>query len=298
MKLKLTRKTGTGDTKKRKVIRMRLTSLSEQQRRTELASDAAAAKTPAFKRSSENLILNSAKLAKSDGTLSTGRPAGVLAKGPSPEEQLKEKRKWKARSFSGRHLPVLQCNNCSLSRVCSKFRAGYECAFLPYLSSHKVESVADLSKYMKELVGNSMRRAQLMNIIETANGGMPSLETSEALDMAFRQLKDLHGVLADGTEDVLEIEGDASVVGAIFGGMKLEKLRAETETMHRADPILDLPLVAQTETPAALQPMEDNVAQDLLRDAILNQTGSGQGKKDLRSLPEISIEVSEVNKHP
>ena len=241
---------------------------------------------------SKNLTLNSAK----EGRLTnTGRPAGTVAL--SPEQSLKEQRRWKARSFYGRHLPVLQCNNCSLSRTCPKFRAGYECAFLPYLNSHRVETVDDLKKYMKQFVGNSMRRAQLMNIIEAANGGMPSVETSEALDMAFRQLKELHGVLSDGTEETIEIEGSESLVGSIFGGMKLKLLVEETAKMHSVDPVVDLPQVPQTEKSSAI-PDDANIAQELLKDAILGQGAGSDSKKGLRSLPEVSIEVSEIQKRP
>lgn len=280
MKLKLTRKTGP-DVKKKKIIVMRLNRLSENTRKTELAvvKDA----PPVLAREPGNLTLNFSRKIKPG------------AASPTVVDE-KEKKKWKARSFSGRHLPVLQCNNCSLSRVCPKFKAGYECAFLPFLNSHKVESPSDLVKYMKEFVGNSMRRAQMMSIVETANGGMPSLETSEALDMAFRQLKDLHGVMSDGTEDTLTIEGDASLVGSIFGGMKLEKLREETSKMHLADPVLALPHVPEAPTPLAQQTLEANIAQDLLRDAILNGSKAANSKKDLRSLPDVSIEVSEVTK--
>lgn len=278
MKLKLTRKPLASAAKPRK-IKIRLTRLSEKLRKTQLLSE----DTPAKPRL--DLTLNPT-------TALTGRPAAELAVAETPEQ----KRLWKARSFAGRHLPVLQCNNCSLSRVCQKYRAGYECAFLPFLHSHRIETVQDLTRYMKDFVGNSMRRAQLMNIIETANGGMPSVETSEALDMAFNQLKSLHQVMTEGGETI-ELEGDAnSVIGAIFGGMQAKKLIEETAQMRKADPIVDLPPVPQTENPTAL-PQDPNIAQELLRDAILNQRDGASNKKDLQKSQEASIEVSEVRIH-
>lgn len=234
------------------------------------------------KRGAGNLTLNSAHPAPAD----TGLPATAQADSPV----------WQARKMHGRHLPVLVCSNCSISRVCPKFRAGYECAYLPYLNSHKVESVDDLVKYMKIMVGNSMKRAQMMSIIEAASGGMPSVETSESLDTAFRQLKDLHSVMKDSgsDEDIIEIEGDNSIIGNLFGGLKLQKLVEQTDDMHKNDPMISLPAPAPDVPRAATDPIAQVSAaslntQELIKDAI--SAPSALGKKDLPDgkMPSISV---------
>lgn len=284
MKLKLpSRLPIKKDNKVQEKVQKRLVVLSEKTRRQELSTPPAAR---------GNLTLNSAQPAAArpavSVTIKTSRP---VVPGGEEVETREKKILRKARSFYGRHLPVLACSNCSLSRVCPKFRAGYECAFLPFLHSHKVESTTDLISYMKDFVGNSMRRAQLMNIIETANGGMPSVETSEALDMAFNQLKELHKVMSERTEDSVSIEGDESLIGSIFGGMKARKILEDTREMKRVDPIIDLPKVEGTEMSSAM-PIGEDIAAELVKDAIL---GQGQGKKDLKSPPTSGIEQGSLS---
>ncbi len=304
MKLNLPRKTTTpasSDAKKASTIQIRLKKVSETVRHKQIAAEKS---TPAIPRTplpagkvkitlkrktpppAGNLTLNSgSQVAVQDVP---GHPA------PVPTDVL-----WKGRKMHGRHLPVLQCNNCSISRVCPKFKAGYECAYLPFLNSHKVETAEDLIEYMKMMAGNSMKRVQLMSIIETANGGMPSVETSEAMDMAFRQLKELHGVVTENAgEDSVEIEGDATILGAIFGGMKLEKIVDETRNMKQTDPImLTLPEVplAQGDIRA---PAPADVSEELIRDAIMGPSGGLQPKKNLQA-PQIgSIAQGEITKDP
>ncbi len=297
------------DKDKLHTIKARLTRVSETVRQNQLSEEKKKAETPAkprietvrlvppaaktlrvkITRKTGNLTLNSASQVSAP---SPGHPAALPA--PASDEVV-----WKGRKMHGRHLPVLQCNNCSISRVCTKFKAGYECAFLPFLNSHRVESTDDLIKYMKLMTGNAMKRAQLMSIIETANGGMPSVETSEALDMAFRQLKDLHGVMSEKNEDTIEIEGDATIVGSIFGGMKLESVIAETAAMKKADPVLALPEVplAQDDVRAL---SDANVSDELIRDALLGATGNsavrGNPKNGLQSKELGEISQSEISK--
>jgi hypothetical protein len=288
MKLKLSGKyLKQKDQKLAAKVNKRLTQLSVQTRQAELKADAQA-------KPRENSTLNSAA-PRSDGA---GRPAvSIVIKKTgtkdAPQTQLTGQQQVlrKARKFYGRHLPVLACNSCTLSRVCPKFRAGFECAFLPFLHSHSVETTTDLVTYMKDFVGNSMRRAQLMNIIETANGGMPSVETSEALDMAFRQLKELHGVMSERTEESVSIEGDESLIGTIFGGMQAKQLLDATREMKRVDPVVDLPKVEGTEMSSAM-PVGDDIAAELVKDAIL---GQGAARKDLKQPQTQGIEMGSIS---
>lgn len=226
-------------------------------------------------RKGKNLTLNSALGAPKPNT---GLPASDAV--------------WQARKMHGRHLPVLACNTCSISRSCPKFKAGYECAYLPYLNSHKVETTEDLVKYMKIMVGNSMKRAQMMSIVEAASGGMPSVETSESLDTAFRQLRELHTVLKENdTDDTIEMEGDSTVIGSLFGGLQMKRTLEETEEMFKNDPMLALPAEvprAETDKVAQLQAADINT-QMLIKEALSEP--NALGKKDLRAdqMPSISV---------
>lgn len=312
MKLTITRNSkvdvSNSDRQRMHTIRIRLRQASEGVRSVKLAeeqnnqlldvpkprTDDVATPAP-VKLPSTNLRVKITRPAGKNLTLNLAKGAGrPTAKGSELSTQVSEEVLWKARRMHGRHLPVLQCNNCSISRVCPKFKAGYECAYLPYLNSHRVESTEDLLKYMKLMVGNSMKRAQLMSLIETSNGGMPSVETSEALDMSFRQLKELHGVMTESGEESIEIEGDATIVGSIFGGMKLEKIIEETQEMKRADPMLSLPDVPLAADDIQSLPSAD-VSEELIRDALLGATGNIKPKKDLHTQPVASIAQSDLN---
>lgn len=229
-------------------------------------------------RKGKNLTLNSAPAA------------------PTTPAQLakvdKDKATWEARKMHGRHLPVLACSRCSISSNCPKFKAGYECAYLPYLNSHKVESTDDLLKYMKLMVGNSMKRAQMMSIVESASGGMPSLETSEALDTAFRQLKELHGVMkAEIPDDTLEIEADSSIVGSLFGGMKMKRVMDDTETMFRNDPMLSLPAeVKRSDSDPVQQVSVAHLStQELIKDMLLSPTGKDKMGLNGPAMPAVRV---------
>lgn len=123
------------------------------------------------------------------------------------------------RRMYNKMMPVLSCANCSFASSCPQFKSGYECAFLPFLNAHKVETTDDLLHYMKDLVASNARRAHLATIMETLSGSTPSLELSESLMMLFAQMKELHEVLNEGEETSLTIEGDESIIGKLFGGI-------------------------------------------------------------------------------
>lgn len=293
--MKLTRKGSPSvidrDTAVKRKLKFKLNRVSETIRAQEVKAGAQAkpplARTPDAPPSvsgpaPNNLTLN---LRRKGKTVDSSSAVALQ----NPEEETAKK--WKARAFFGRHLAILQCNNCSMSRVCPKFKAGYECAFLPFLNSHRVETATDLVRYMKQMVENSMRRAQLISMVEAASGGMPSIEASESLDTAFRQLKELHSVVTEKVDEEIEMEGDATVVGQIFGGMKAKRLLDDTIEMKRNDPLLNLPLVPDTEQlPGHVKDMD--VSAELVRDAIL---GAGAKRKDLKSPQEASIHSGELS---
>lgn len=236
------------DEQRRHKIRIRMTTVSSAVRKAELATTSSDQKVLALK-SDDN---------------------GTLVADPVAQQAMAAKMEKirKARRFSGKHMPVLQCNACSMSRVCPKFKAGFECAFLPFLNSHRVETPTDLVHYMKEVVGMNMKRAHLMTMIETANGGMPSLETSEALGLAFQQLTKLHEVMTDqGSIEVSLDTNDGSIVGSLFGGLKA--IMADTAAMKEqqaelasAIPLPAIAADAQAQTP---EDVVDELVQDFAR---------------------------------
>jgi len=136
---------------------------------------------------------------------------------PDPEYMKKIRA---MRKFYSPKMPCLQCNLCSFSSACPQFKAGYECAFLPFLNSHKIDTTDDLLHYMKELLSANMRRAHLSMMMETLTGAPPSPELSESLNLAFAQLTSLHDKMSESTENILELEtDDNSIIGKIFGSL-------------------------------------------------------------------------------
>jgi hypothetical protein len=155
------------------------------------------------------------------------------------------------RRFYNKQMPVLQCSTCAFSTQCPQFRAGYECAFLPFLNSHRIETTEDLVSYMKELLGATMRRAHLSMLMETLSGAPPSMELSEALNLAFMQLKGLYETMTLRQTASVEIETkDSTIIGRLFGG--LSSLLDHTKAVQ-VTPIMSMPLesqqVKEVETP-------------------------------------------------
>lgn len=288
--------TETVDAGKRLLITKKLRSLSERVRLNEIEKTPAPLKREQDDQPKSPLAGLSVTVTKTVTKKKEDDPA---------TETDEEKKLWAARSMYGRHLPVLQCNSCSISRVCPKYRAGYECAYLPYLNNHKIRNELDLVKYMKLLVGNQMRRTQLMAIIESANGGMPSLETSEAMESAFRQLKELHEVIGTTEKSEMSITGDATVVNSIFGNIKLTKLHEDTKQMANIDLVpMDIPNSIPTAgvpqvAPALPLPSGDplsnveEVSRDLVRDVMLSKDDR---KKVLQPAKISTVEISNLSK--
>jgi hypothetical protein len=184
---------------------------------------------------------------------------------PPSSEQMKKVRAM--RQFYNKQMPVLQCNNCQFSNVCPQFKAGYECAFLPFLNSQRINTERDLLDAMKTVTGANMRRAHVMTLMETLSGAAPSLETSEALNLTFMQLAKLHEVMGEQDEDTLEIDADDSIIGRLFGG--LHNLVDQTQKVRQAP--IEVPVVVSS------------VPSEQPQDAVLNTLMGDEVRTDLIS---------------
>lgn len=205
-------------------IRQALRKLSETTRSRELqeASSSSGAKVT-LTRKTPGLALNKS---------GDRRGMHMVESPPDPETMRKIRA---ARKFYGKKMPVLQCANCQFSQQCPQFRAGYECAFLPLLDSHGIQDTEDLVFYMKELLGANMRRTQLQLLMETLTGAKPSLEVSEALNLAFMQLTKLHEMTSSSDSLSVEInDGKGTIIGQLFGSLGT---LVETTKQSKANPI-------------------------------------------------------------
>lgn len=153
-----------------------------------------------------------------------------MAENPPESEEMRRRRAM--RRLWNKQMPELQCNNCQFSSQCPQYRAGYVCAFLPFLNSHTIENEKDLLFYAKELCGENVKRAQLMLIMERLSGAKPDIDTSEALTLVFNQLMDLHQRFIDQDTTTLELESsDGTIIGRLFGG--LDNLMGSTREAHK-----------------------------------------------------------------
>ena len=165
------------------------------------------------------------------------RPAPESSQGKHPAQRRaltpeeKSSVLWKARKFSGKHLPSLACSACSMSRTCPKYKAGYECGYNPFLNAHEIRSAEDVKNYMQMLAAEMMRQVQLRAMIETANGAPPTLETMEAMALASQNLLKLHEVMQETGTVEAEITAEGGPVGALFTGMSLTEINDETASM-------------------------------------------------------------------
>lgn len=214
---------------------------------------------------------------------------------PPDSEHMKRIRAM--RRFYNKQMPVLQCNGCNFASTCPKFKAGYECAFLPFLNSHRVTNTVDLVEYMKELCGVNMRRAHLMTLMETLSGSAPSLETTEALAISFEQLKKLHETISATGELQASVESDDSgIVGRLFGG--LGNLMDSTRKAQE-NPIDVLSVVSSQPTkPEAELLLEDkkknDINFDLVREHTKDELEQATGKKVKRGTATGDVVVSEI----
>lgn len=120
------------------------------------------------------------------------------------------------RKLWNRSMPVLNCSNCTFSSQCQKYRAGYECAFLPFFTSHTIQTTKDILFYSKELLQQGIRRVQQAMMFETMSGAAPSIELSEQLSNLFAQLSTLYDQMKADASVEIETSSD-TLVGSLFG---------------------------------------------------------------------------------
>lgn len=194
--------------------------------------------------------------------------------GNQPKLGSEHMRKLRAmQRLDNNQLPNLACSNCAFSANCPKFRAGYECAFIPFLKSHRIESEDDLMFYMGELCTSQMQRAQLLLIFERLQGGKPDLETSESLAHAFDQLNKFQQVLAERGKVTIEVDtDDGSIIGKLFGS--LDQLVHDTESAQLTPQVLD-------------SAGEANLLADAEQDVLLDENSTNPLVRELAKLKEI-----------
>jgi hypothetical protein len=199
------------DTSKERALQKKLTGLSSRVRKKEIKT---------LKLQKKTRVVTDTKTGKSALVKLNiqGNLAGMSHfHSPPSSEHMRKVRSM--RQFYSKQMPVLQCSNCAYATTCPQFKAGFECQFLPFLNSHKVETESDLIHYMKELIGANMRRAHLATLMETLSGGTPSPETTEALSLAFFQLEKMARLLNDtAAKGSMSVESeDTSIISKIFG---------------------------------------------------------------------------------
>ena len=208
---------------------------------------------------------------------------------PEAAPSVDVKRKRAMRKFYSKAMPVLQCSGCAFASSCPKYRNGYECAFLPLLNSHEIESEGDLLDAMKTMAAGNMRRAHLATLMETLSGGAPSLETSEALNMTFMQLKALHETMTQTQGEVTIESGDASIIGRLFGdvGSLIKHTRKAVDNPIDVSPA-PLP---EADRPKELTEGESaEIDLDLVREHSVDELVhlSGKGREEVSGAVKVS----------
>lgn len=145
-----------------------------------------------------------------------------------------------------KNMPRLSCNSCAMTAQCPQYRAGYECAFLPFLHGHTIESESDLMHYAKELAKENVRRVQVGMMMETMTGQQPSVELSEQSALAFGQLMQLHERVTARME--VQGDGDGSILNNIFGDMRNLMAHTDAASVERADFVIDEQMAEQDKT--------------------------------------------------
>ena len=260
------------DENKSSAMRDKLKAISERKRKEQLALAAPAAR--------EVAPVSGAKVTVRMNV--SGNMRGMHAAGDSAH--MKKVRAM--RRFYNKQMPVLQCSGCAFAASCPQYKAGYECAFLPFLDSHNVDSESDLIEAMKVMVSGNMRRAHLATLMETLSGGAPSLETSEALNLTFMQLKGLHETMTKSQGEVT-VEGDETIIGRLFGnvGNLLDHTRKAVDSPIDVAPA-QLP---ETERPLVLA-ADSDVNHEIVREHSVEELIQLSGRK--RSDVESKVAVS------
>ncbi len=213
---------------------------------------------------------------------------------PPSSEQMRKTRAM--RKLYNKAMPVLNCSTCAYATSCPQFKAGYECAFLPFLNSHSIQSREDLEEALNNLAEAGVRRAHLITMMETLSGERPSIETSEQLNLAFHQLAALKKLRdeSDSTLVTATINGEGTIIGRIFGN--LGNLMAHTK--NAIDKPIDvqavnmLPVSSDSPDLIAFSDAKSEVDLELLKEHAkdeLEPHSTRTLRKAKEALPEISV---------
>jgi hypothetical protein len=201
-------------------------ALSNSKRRQELAKAGNEPVKRPFKLTIKKTVRPALVLTEGDSEVNvSGNKRGMHLKGSS--EKMRALRAMR-RIYRNKQLPVLQCSSCAYAQQCPSFKAGYECAYLPFLNSHNIDSEADTIFYLREMITAKIRRDQLGTIMETMSGAAPSLELSESMQMTIESLFKLHERMQETSESEISVEGDKSIIGHLFGNV--ENLLSDTKS--------------------------------------------------------------------
>lgn len=228
---------------------------------------------------------------KSDGRMTNGRKDNP----PSSEEMQRVR---SMRKFYGRHMPVPQCSTCAFSTNCPHFKADFECAFIPFLNSHKVETVEDLMVAMENMLESNTQRLHLATIFERIGGGAPSTELSESYAMLFQQLQQLHEIKKTG--GLRAPSAHNSVIVQLFGDVGM----LVRSTAHHHKEIAEAPIDIPTETDSGhqLELTEASkaapVSEELLEDfrASSRETAEAQPSAPAKRTPMAVIAQGTITK--
>lgn len=213
---------------KLKRLRIKLNRISDKAAKQQL---------PQVAKSGKALIRRTAKKVRV-----AGHPTGQIAtnangnlRGMHNSGKSEHMQKIRAmRKFYGPMMPVMKCDTCTISANCPQFKAGYECAFTPFLKSHGIKDEEDLVQYMKDLLGANLNRIHLALIMERVTGERPGIDLSEQLNSTFDQLARLTQMERDKDTTEIEFEtDDNTIIGSLFGN--LHELKSNTATALDAD---------------------------------------------------------------
>jgi hypothetical protein len=200
------------------------------------------------------------------------------------------------RRFYNKQMPQLACTSCAFASACPQFKAGYECAFLPFLNSHKIEDERDMLNALKDMASAGVRRMHLATIMETLTGGTPTLETTEALNLTFMQLAKLHEISSKSNEASLTVETeDGGIINRIFGGLG-NLLDSTREAQTKPIEVLPEQLENPVDSSAVLVDSSvQDVNLDLLREHAREETDRASGLQTApQQMPVVAI--STLNK--
>jgi hypothetical protein len=189
------------------------------------------------------------------------------------------------RQIYGKQTPRLQCNTCQFSTNCPSFKAGYECAYTPFLAAHKIDSLEDIIDSMRNVVGANMQRLHLASLFERLSGGMPSSELNEGYAMMLQQLATLKEA-EQGTPPTVSTKGKDSIIGSLFGNINI---LVQTTGSHREEIAADMAgVIVEDGDTLALHAGEESLSVDALVTELQNPDVIASSKKLPKTIPQLA----------